>query len=259
MADNLRFFDEAILYNKYACDDDPEKQMEKWFMKFVNSIPSKIRGVKLPEKDKRPAREVIIIEWAQRRASHCMFLLGRNKMIEIPLSMVYVVSSEEKKQCDGMFLKGIAVERNDSDCRFLAKAFQEIFVRTSHSCVLVGNGRDLSYLNDGSKVLKKGLGSLLCREFIGQAIAEKAIHSNGFSEDIFDAASEGVFNVFFERFYSRNMNLSKENCFQVFAEAVVNGKVSQIMIRSKMRHDELMASESGTILRQKTLIPESYR
>jgi hypothetical protein len=233
MASNFLYYDDAILYSKHS--DDPV--YFRWLERFLNASPSNA-GVVIPDELPKTEREVMLIERAKKRANECMIFFNRSKLIDIPISMIYIVAPGEKKKYARLFLKGIVIERSNSDCFFAAKVFQGIFCRMCFSLIIIGENKNISYINAGSKVLKKGIASLLAREFVKESIADGII-DDGDSEECFDLDSEGVFNLFLKEFCLRNETLLKEECFKVFGGAVANGSVLSAM----MSHKKLNSSE----------------
>jgi len=215
MAD-LLYFDQAFLYNKYS--ENPS--FFRWFGKVLNS-KARGGGILIPDELLKEKEEVILIEWAKNGVKRCMRLYNRSKIIDIPMSMVYIVPDKAKYK--SLFVKGLIEERNSNECCFAAKIFQTIFFRTSFCQVVTDEDKKLSYVDGGTAILKKGIASLLARDFVRESIADGVLNAEDFSEDAFDSESEKVFNLFLEE-YCCEEDLSSEDCRDAFIEAIINEK-----------------------------------
>lgn len=229
MAD-LRYFDQAFLYNKHSDNIN----FIRWFEMFLNSTFS-CGGALIPDELPKEEREVMLIERAKSEVKKCMIFFNRKKIIDIPVSMIYVVPEKEKYV--SFFVKGLIVERSSNECYFAAKVFQEIFCRTAFCQVVSDENKRIYYADAGTAILKKGIASLLAREFIECSIAEGELSSDGFSEKLFDSESEKMLNLFLRDFCLQEENLSNDDCLNIFIEAIINEKsFSQILKERKANY-----------------------
>jgi hypothetical protein len=223
---NLFYFDCAYLYNKYS--DNPS--FTRWFGKFLNSTVG--RGGKLiPNELPKSEEEVMLIDWAKSEAKRYMRLYNRSKIIDIPMSMIYIVP--DKTHYDSLFVKGLIEERNSNRCFFAAKIFQAIFFRTSFCQVVTDEYKKLFYVDNGTAILKKGIASLLSREFVERAIADGVLSTKDFSEDAFDIESEKAFELFLKDYCSDEEVLSGDDCCSALIEAVINEKSFSQLLKEK--------------------------
>ncbi len=226
-------FDQAFLYNKYS----DNVVFIRWFEKFLNAVPSS-GGPLIPDELPKEEWEVTIIEQAKDEVGKRMSFFHRSKEIDIPISMIYIVP--EKNKYDSLFRLGIVVERSSSKCCFTAKVFQELFCRTSFQSVLSDENKKLSYVDGGTMVLKKGIASLEARKFIKQSIAEGLFDEDDVSEDFFDLESEKVFKLFLREFWLQDKSLSRDDCFNIFVEAVINEEsFSKLLLERKSNSTRL--------------------
>jgi hypothetical protein len=233
MAD-LLYFDRAFLYNKYSDDEI----FIRWFEKFLNATPS-CGGALISDELPKEEWEVVLIEWVKNEVKKCMRYFNRSKMIDIPISMIYIVP--EKTKYTSIFVKGIVVERSSNECYFAVKVFQEIFCRTSFCQIISEEDKKLSYVDGGTVTLKKGIASFLAREFLKQSIKEGLFEESEVCEEFFDLNSEKMFSLFLKDFCLQDEDLSRDECFNIFIEAVINEKSFSQIRANKNKSVESMS------------------
>jgi len=210
MGEDLKFFDQALLNNKHH-----DKDFYRYFVKFLNKIPEE--GKTLDDEIEKTPREVNIIMQAKNRVKEDMRFFNRNKEIDLPLNMVYIVPKGKKAKYSSMFLRGIAVEQSDSDYQFAARVYQELFRRMCFSIVGAGRNKKLFYIDDGAVVLRKGIASFMARKFIEECGFVKDIE-----EDVFNPDAESILNFFLQEI-ARGRSVEKETVQKIFYSAVING------------------------------------
>lgn len=234
----LLFYDRFHIYNKH--NDDAT--FLRWFEVFLNSTLNRGGRLISDELPKEPW-EVIIVEWTQKRVREYLNFFNRSKKIDIPVSMVYIVS--DKKKYDSIFVKGIVVERSSSECYFAAKLFQELFCRECFCEVVSDQYRNVYVVDSGTAVFKKGIASLLARDYIKRSIAEGLFNAVDFSEELFDRDSEKALSLFLQDFCLLTESISEDDCFKLYIESIINEKSFSEVRASKKENSARLISLEG--------------
>ena len=211
MVEGLKLFDQALLHNKHADD-----HLYRCFVKFLNRIPTEGKLV-IDDEIEKGSREVNIIVQAKNRVKEDMHFFNRNKEIDLPLNMVYVIPEGKKAKYSSMFLRGIAVEYSSSDYQFAARVYQELFRRMCFSIVGVAQDKKLFFIDDGAVVFRKGIASFMAKKFLEESGFVKDVE-----EDVFNPDAESILNFFLQEIL-RGRLVEKETAQKALYSAIING------------------------------------
>lgn len=220
----LEFFDKALLYNKYPSSEDRRIDREDMFGLFEKSLNNYPKGMVLRGELLKTPEEDIIVKEVRERVEREMSLLGRNKIIKLPDSLIHIVTAEEKIN-PSCFLKGIAVERGDINL-FKARLYYKLFNRLCESVVVTDRERKILLLDDGLNVLKEGLAAYKTREYV-QEFAPESL-----ADMAVDVSSEGIFMSYLEE-YRTSSGLGQEESLSRFSESIINGTAFLLIALSR--------------------------
>ncbi|MFA5432220.1 MAG: hypothetical protein WC319_05020 [Candidatus Paceibacterota bacterium] len=194
------------------------------FYSFLNNVSETGRRKSLPFELEKTPRDIFIINLAVNAAREYMIFFKRDKIIDIPLCHIHLVS--EKSIHEDSLFGGVVVEQVADDIVFAIKLFQKIFVKMSFSAV--GVRKDRKIISIGvADVFKEAAASLISRRFLKEIILKNDFFVENklvSEEEYFNLEAEKVFDDALKDFRRENVNfISQEKLFNNIIDSVING------------------------------------
>jgi len=231
---------------KWTYDISSRDRMVIRFHTSLNRFAEKGGKSPVPNELIKTQKDLKIIELVIKAAKEYMILFGRNKIIDIPVSFIHLITESDGYENNSVF-GGIVVERMADDSVFAIKLFQKIFARMSFSSVRACEDRSIVLIDIGAN-FKEGVASLASRLFFEEVKDDRLFRRSEpiIEERSFDLVAEDAVNRVLEEVWESNSELfPKEKIIRDAVQAIVNGTIIPLLI---LRSKKIGPEEMGNLL-----------